>query len=191
MSDPVGEIQELIYLVHDILQVVGAESLVGDRAHELVYQDENIFLLFNEATGKTWAAVPIWNEEQQERVWESVLDIPSDEAPPEKFFTRLIPDSLDQPWPQYLEELRQQHHTGYLRWDGFTITHRRERFVRQWLNCWDLDLRKWLSDLEHLKYAGVQSAEIAIQMFRHVLVMPEAVKAELLDASWEASAWNQ
>ncbi|MFQ3615878.1 MAG: hypothetical protein SNJ57_09355 [Cyanobacteriota bacterium] len=180
------KIKALVTRVHEFLQIAGAESCDVDRAQELIYQDGNIFLLLDETTGKTWAAVSVWNEDEQQCVWESVLDVPSKDAIPEKFFTRVIPDDLETSWADYLVdltlklrhelELRHNEETLSLLLDNYRI----QRYIRRWLGCWNADLEDWLNRTRLLKLAKVDTATIALQMFRQIYLMPSELWPSLL-----------
>lgn len=185
MSNPVSKIKTLVQLVQGILQFRGAESLTGDRAYELTYQDDNIFLLLDESNGKTWVAIPVWNEEQQKCTWESVLDVPVTGVMPEKFFTQVIPDGLEHSWPQYLEELHQPYLDDVERCSRIKNTYETQRFVRRWLG-WNLDVEQWLTSMRLLQSAGVDSATLALQMFNmfsKIVTLPKELWRDLLDST--------
>lgn len=180
MNKPADQIQALVNQVRGFLSLVGAESLAGDRAFELTYQDHHLFLLLDESTGKTWAAVSVWNEDEQQRVWESVLDVPSADAPPEKFFTRVIPDDLETSWTRYLTDLILEFPHDEETWTLIRAQHQIQRNMRRWLGCWHLDLEDWLRRMKLLQLAGVESAAIAVQLFRQLYLLPSDLWPVLL-----------
>jgi len=181
VSDPASKIKALVHLVQGILQFRGAESLTDDRAYELTYQDDNIFLLLDESNGKTWVAIPVWDEDQQQCKWESVLDVPATGVMPEKFFTQVIPDRLSYSWTEYLKELHQLYLDDVERCSRIKSKHETERFARRWLGCWNLDIADWFVSMSLLKAAGVDSAKLSLQMFDKIVTMPKELWEYLLD----------
>jgi hypothetical protein len=178
---------KLILLIEDIkyiLEVMGSLHSQGDSP-ELEYQDKNLFLRYHPVIGRVWAAVPVWDEETQEVIWESVLDVPEADTPPAKFLLDVTPETLDITWVEYLDGLRSYAEELAARYELTAEGLQAGRSLRQFIGCPKLDLWGLINQLGVLKTASIPGIqEVLLLIDRMLLLTPDQWKVLLGGVAW-------
>lgn len=167
MNETTMSLKAIIEDIQEVLEVIGAESI--ENPNELRYRDKNIFLLYDQETGRTWAAVPVWDDASNNLRWESVLDIPADGEVPGKFLFDVIPDTINVSWLTYLSNLRVDSLTVEIN-NVLTVERiHAARSIRQFIGCPKLDLWSVINQLNILKTASIPGIPEVLLLIERIM----------------------